>query len=212
LCVVDDRSTEITPFPCSTSGAGLAVSAGRLPRPGVLNSTLTDLLSGVRNQDDGSGSWPAALAEGCKTGDVHDTITRASAACGESLARRRDSVASIRFVSSGVDKTIRVDVAADERSTLLAVAKASGVPLLFNCESGDCSACVVHVETRAVGTRPVAPMTEKERFLLPLIGLLTEPEIEKAERLGVSADVRLACQYALGEEDIVVFFKSGLAG
>lgn len=119
-------------------------------------------------------------------------------------------MAIIRFMSAGVDRTIRVDVTAGERRTLLAVAKDFGVPLLFNCESGDCSACVVHVETRAVSSRPVAQATEKERFLLTAIGLLTEPEIGEAERLGVSADVRLACQYALGDEQIDVLFNNNL--
>jgi len=121
-------------------------------------------------------------------------------------------VAIIRFVAPGFDKTIRIDLAAGERRTLLAVAKDSGVPILFNCESGDCSACVVHVETRAPGTLPIAPLTEKERFLLTAIGLLTEPEIQAAERQGVSADVRLACQYALGDEEIVVLFNNDLGG
>ena len=121
-------------------------------------------------------------------------------------------MATIRFVATGVDKTIHVSLAAGERRTLLAVAKDSGVPILFNCESGDCSACVVHVETDSAGPRPLAPMTEKERFLLPAIGLLTEPEIEAAARLGVSAHVRLACQYALGDEEIVVLFNNNLGG
>lgn len=121
-------------------------------------------------------------------------------------------MATIRFVATGIDKTIRVTIAPGERRTLLAVAKDSGVPLLFNCESGDCSACVVHVETVSAGQRPLAPMSEKERFLLPAIGLLTEREIEAAERLGVAADVRLACQYALGDEEIVVLFNNTLGG
>ena len=121
-------------------------------------------------------------------------------------------MATIRFVAAGIDKTIRVSIAPGERRTLLAVAKDFGVPILFNCESGDCSACVVHVETHAAGPRPLAPMTEKEKFLLPAIGLLTESEIEAAERLGMSADVRLACQYALGEEEIVVLFNNTLGG
>lgn len=121
-------------------------------------------------------------------------------------------MATIRFVAAGIDKTVHVSVAAGERRTLLAVAKDCGVPILFNCESGDCSACVVHVETRSLCARPIAPLTEKERFLLTAMGLLRTADIEAAERLGVSADVRLACQYTLGDEEIVVLFKNDLGG
>ncbi|MFZ1413018.1 MAG: 2Fe-2S iron-sulfur cluster-binding protein [Defluviicoccus sp.] len=121
-------------------------------------------------------------------------------------------MATIRFMAAGIDKTVRVSIATGERRTLLAVAKDCGVPLLFNCESGDCSACIVHVETSTLGARPSAPLTEKERFLLTAIGLLSTRDIEAAERLGVSADVRLACQYALGDEEIVVLFKYDLGG
>jgi ferredoxin len=119
-------------------------------------------------------------------------------------------VAIIRFAASGVDKTVTIDVTPGERRTLLSVAKDYGVPILFNCEAGECGACLVHVDTVAVGERPVAPPTEQEKFLLQAMRMLTARDIEAAERLGVPPDVRLACQYELGDEEIVVYFKSEL--
>lgn len=119
-------------------------------------------------------------------------------------------MAIIRFVAPGVDKTVTVDVAPAERRTLLAVAKDGGVPILFNCEAGDCGACVVHVDTLAVGDRPLAPLTDKEKSLLQTMHRLTAHDIEAAEQRQVPPDVRLACQYELADEEIVVSFTSDL--
>lgn len=116
----------------------------------------------------------------------------------------------IRFTSEGVDKTITVDVAPGERPTLLAVARNAGVPILFNCEAGDCGACLVHVDTHSTGQRGVAPLTENENLLLQTMCMLTAKEIEAAEREGVPPDVRLACQYVLRDEEIVVYFERHL--
>lgn len=121
-------------------------------------------------------------------------------------------MATIRFAAAGVDRTVTVDVAAGARRTLLAVAKDCGIPVLFNCEAGDCGACLVHVDTIAIGATPVASLTEKERFLLPMMHMLSAQDIEAAERHGVPPDVRLACQYELGDEEIVVSFESDLGG
>lgn len=119
-------------------------------------------------------------------------------------------MASIRFLSPGIDRTVRVDVMPGERRTLLSVAREHGIPLLFNCQSGDCGACMIHVETLGNGGQPCAPLAENESFLLRQMRLLTEPEIADAERRGVSPEVRLACVYQLRSEDIVVVFGSEL--
>jgi ferredoxin len=122
----------------------------------------------------------------------------------------RKAVAIIRFAASGVDKTVTIAVAPGERRTLLSVAKDCGVPILFNCEAGECGACLVHVDAVADGQRPVAPLTEQEKFLLQTMRMLTAHDIDAAERRGVPPDVRLACQYELGDEEIVVYFTSEL--
>jgi ferredoxin len=117
---------------------------------------------------------------------------------------------TIRFCSSGIDRSITVDVGRSTRRTLLSLAKDVGIPILFNCEAGHCGACVVQVDTVSLGREPAAPLTEEERFLLPTMRLLTAAEIDDADRLGVAPKVRLACQYVVGDEDIVVFFTGDL--
>lgn len=121
-------------------------------------------------------------------------------------------MAKLRFLSSGVDRTISVDVAPGERRTLLSVAREHGIPILFNCQSGDCGACVVHVETVSNGGRPCAPLAGNESFLLQTMRMLTADEIADAGRRGVSPEVRLACVYELRDEELVVVFASGLGG
>jgi ferredoxin len=114
---------------------------------------------------------------------------------------------TIRFTSLGGDANVTVDVGEGERRTLLSIAKEHGIPLPFRCEAGDCSTCVVHVDTVRVGRRPVARSTDKENTLLRAMYLLNQHSIEDAERRGISPALRLACHYEVRDEDIVVFFE-----
>ena len=84
------------------------------------------------------------------------------------------------------------------------MARAHGVPIPFNCRSGDCGACLVRVDTLAPGSRPAAPLTDGERLAL------AAADIAAAEQQGVSPPLRLACQYRLGDEEIAVTFASEL--
>lgn len=113
-------------------------------------------------------------------------------------------MATIQFSSPAGTSTVRVDVAPGERQTLLAVARAHGMPIPFDCEKGECGSCLVHVDTKSKGR--VAPPSANEASLLRLMFMLTDAEIEAAEVRGIPPPVRLACQYQLGDEDIVVYF------
>ncbi len=117
-------------------------------------------------------------------------------------------MAVIHFRSATSETTVHVRVPHGARRTLLSVAQDAGIPLLFNCEAGDCGACLVDIDTQSVGSRRVAPLTEKERFLLQALGRFSAAKVAEADR--VAPAVRLACQYELRDEDIVVTFKSGL--
>ena len=123
----------------------------------------------------------------------------------------RTDVATVHFMYSRINRRVSVEAAAD-RPTLLSVARAHGVPIPFNCESGDCGACLVRVETIAAGSAPAASVTENERLALTVARRLTAADIAEAERRGVSPKARLACQYRLGDEEIAVSFEDELGG
>jgi ferredoxin len=119
-------------------------------------------------------------------------------------------LATIRFISPGMDRRVTVDVRPGVPTTLLWVAREHQVPIPFNCHSGDCGSCLVHVETIAVGSKPVSPLTDVERLVLKAAQRVTAEDIVEAEGRGVSPRARLACQYRLGGEEIVVSFESEL--
>lgn len=119
-------------------------------------------------------------------------------------------MATIRFTAPGFDRTIEVDAADAEPPTLLSLAKAHGVPLLFNCEAGDCGACVVHVQTVVPGRRPPPPPGDREATLLSAMSLLSAAGMAEAAAAGVSPDVRLACQYRPDDASIEVWFEHEL--
>lgn len=119
-------------------------------------------------------------------------------------------MATIRFAGPGVDRMVRTDATAAGPRTLLALARTHGIPILFNCEAGDCGACVVRVETVAAGSGPAVPLTDKERFLLEAMSLSAAPPIAAAGQNGSAPAVRLACQYQPADEAIVVRFQTDL--
>lgn len=122
---------------------------------------------------------------------------------------------TIRFRSSGFDRSIRVAPAPGARQTLLSVAAAHGVPILFNCRSGDCGACLVRVRSGAGRPPASAPLSDAERYRLQAMGLVAEARDTDERTSGPGGEeARLACQYVLDEDDdgreLVVTFASGL--
>ena len=111
---------------------------------------------------------------------------------------------TIRFVAPGFSETIRLDAGQCAGRTLLAIARDHGIPILFNCEAGGCGACIVHVEV--CGKDPDPELTFEEAFFLQAIGKLREGL--EAGRADGRRRFRLACQYAVGEEDIIVDFTN----
>jgi ferredoxin len=116
-------------------------------------------------------------------------------------------MAKIRFSSRWVSRTVVVDPRPGS-TTLLAVARLSGVPLLFNCETGDCGACLVRVVALSGGNAHGVPLTDNEELYLRASGRL--PAGESGETDGAVRD-RLACQYVVGPGHIHVRFETDLA-
>lgn len=115
-------------------------------------------------------------------------------------------MADITFTSPLLEKDLTVYATAGDRRTLLAVAKKNKVPLPFECEDGECGSClieVVHLENKSMGQA----LTDKERHVLVAAGKLTKAEIADAEEKDLSPKYRLACQYIVRDEPILVKFS-----
>jgi len=109
---------------------------------------------------------------------------------------------TIRFVSAGLDKTVTVETADGPRPTLLAIAKQHGVPVLFNCQSGACGACLVSVTDPTADAGGLAPPGDQERLFLAATDKLP------AERSADIPHYRLACVASIGDGSIVVRFSN----
>ena len=115
-------------------------------------------------------------------------------------------MANITFSSPVLKKDITVYAVAGDRSTLLSVAQEHKIPIHYECQNGECGSCVVHVDTLG-GKRPLGVhLTEKEKTVLVLAGKLTKEQIEHMELNDIAPSWRLACQYMILDEEILVKF------
>lgn len=89
---------------------------------------------------------------------------------------------------------------------MLAVAKANKIPVEFECENGECGSCAVEVIVLTNKQPMGMHLTEKEKTVLKLAGKITKAQIEEAELKDIPPPWRLACQYIVRDEEIVVKF------
>jgi ferredoxin len=114
---------------------------------------------------------------------------------------------TITFSSPQISKTVVVPPHAGNAPTLLDVARANGVPILFTCEAGGCGACLVRVEVLS-SPRVAPPHCPEEAFFLRAIGKFSA---DGDDERGENAGYRLACLYVVGEQDILVRLSSELS-
>lgn len=117
---------------------------------------------------------------------------------------------NVTFSSPQLPHAVTVFASGDEGASILSIAEAHRIPLPRACGTGDCGACMVDVLTlsgRTLGSQ----LTEKEKARLSAIGRITPEEIRRAEISDVAPRYRLACQYIVRHEDLLVTFpgKSG---
>ncbi|MBK8177117.1 MAG: 2Fe-2S iron-sulfur cluster binding domain-containing protein [Rhodospirillales bacterium] len=115
-------------------------------------------------------------------------------------------MALITFSSPVMKKDVTVYAVAGDRGTLLAVAKAHKIPIPFDCGNGECGSCLVEVTHLDPSLRMGLTLNEKEKEQLRQLGKITEAEIEEAEVNDMPPRYRLACQYFVRKEDILVTF------
>jgi rubrerythrin/ferredoxin len=116
-------------------------------------------------------------------------------------------MANVTFSSPVMPRDVTVYAVAGHRGTLLAIAKAHKIPIPFDCQDGECGSCQVTVTPLSNSKRMGIALTEKEKELLRQLGKITKQEIMDAEVNDMPPRVRLACQYFVRDEDILVTFE-----
>ena len=115
-------------------------------------------------------------------------------------------MANVTFSSPAMRKDLTVYAVAGDRRSLLSVAKEHKVPLHHERENGECGSCAVQVTVLANKQPLGMNLTEKEKVALRLAGKITPEQIEDAERRDIPPPWRLACQYIVRDEDVLVRF------
>ena len=115
-------------------------------------------------------------------------------------------MANVTFSSPRMKKDVTVYAVAGDTKTLLAVAKANNIPLEFDCENGECGSCQLQVTVLSDKTPYGVALTEKEKTVLRFAGKITQEQIDLAETRDIPPPWRLACQFIVRHEDILVKF------
>lgn len=115
-------------------------------------------------------------------------------------------MANVTFSSPRMKKDLTVYAVAGDTKTLLAVAKANKIPVDFECENGECGSCQLKVTVLSDKAPMGIALTEKEKTVLRFAGKITQKEIEDAETNDRPPKWRLACQFVVRNEDILVEF------
>jgi len=115
-------------------------------------------------------------------------------------------MANVTFTSPRMQRDLTVYAVAGDTHTLLSVAKKHKVPLDHECENGECGSCLIQVSVLS-GNAPIGvALTEKEKTVLRFAGKITHQQIEDAETNDRPPPWRLACQFIVRHEDILVRF------
>ncbi|GAA0582718.1 2Fe-2S iron-sulfur cluster-binding protein [Caenispirillum bisanense] len=115
-------------------------------------------------------------------------------------------MANVTFSSPAMPRDCTVYAVAGDTSTVLALAKRHEVPIPCHCQDGECGACLIKVTP--LGSKVMAvSLTDKEKLTLSVNGKLTKEQLYEAETNDVPPPYRLACQYIVRDEDILVEFS-----
>jgi ferredoxin len=118
---------------------------------------------------------------------------------------------NVTFSSYMLRKDVTVYAIAGDTSTILSVAEANKIPIPHDCKEGNCGSCLIEVVT-LTGKTMGSMLTDKEKDQLKGLGKITEEEIERAEVDDVMPKYRLACQYIVRDQDILVKFTGAPGG
>lgn len=115
-------------------------------------------------------------------------------------------MANVTFTSPRMKRDLTVYAVAGDTQTLLSVAQKNKVPVHFECQNGECGSCLIQVSVLS-GKAPVGmALTEKEKTVLKFAGKITQAQIDDAETNDRPPPWRLACQFIVRHEDVLVTF------
>ena len=115
-------------------------------------------------------------------------------------------MANVTFTSPRMQRDLTVYAVAGDTHTLLSVAKKHKVPLESDCENGECGSCLIQVSVLSGKAPGGMALTEKEKTVLRYAGKITQAQIDDAETNDRPPPWRLACQFIVRNEDILVTF------
>jgi ferredoxin len=118
---------------------------------------------------------------------------------------------NVTFSSPLLHKNVTVYAVAGDTSTVLSVAEANKIKIPHDCKDGECGSCLIEVVTLS-GKTMGSLLTEKEKTLLKSLGKITLEEIKQAEVEDLAPKFRLACQYVVRDQDILVKFSGEPGG
>lgn len=116
-------------------------------------------------------------------------------------------MADVTFSAPTLKKDITVYAVAGDNSTLLGLAKKNGISIPCQCEDGNCGSCLVKITVLSDKQPLATALTEKEKLTLSVNGKLTKEVLANAETNDIPPPYRLACQYIVRDENILVEFS-----
>ncbi|MDP1613113.1 MAG: 2Fe-2S iron-sulfur cluster-binding protein [Sulfuritalea sp.] len=111
------------------------------------------------------------------------------------------------------DKTVYA-IAGSHKKTILELAKENHIPIDFSCGDGECGTCLVKVNSidktkHAKISYMGGPLNPREVTVLKELGKITQAQIDQMYVDDMPpTEWRLACQYIVRDEDILVEYPS----
>lgn len=121
-------------------------------------------------------------------------------------------MANVTFSSPLMHRDVTVYAVAGDNITLLGLAEKNKIQIPHECRDGNCGSCVVEVTYLSGKPKMALNLTEKEKLTLFECGKITKREIEANEVSDMAPHFRLACQFIVRDEDVLVKFTGEPGG
>jgi ferredoxin len=121
--------------------------------------------------------------------------------------RQGKIVAEVTFLSLKMSDRITVNAETGQGRTLLSLMREFRIPGYCRCEEGKCGSCAVKVLPRPgqAGAKRITLSSREKRALLRS-GKLSRQQYEQEATADMPPLWRLACQFVVGDEPILVAF------